>query len=321
MTGQATTMPQAKIVDAKTLNALLNVEKPIMVMDVRPPEHFAVRHIPGAHNHCVYEVVFLDSVRQALPDTEVTIALYSASHRCLAASDAAAKLLRAGYAYIIICQDGLEGWFEAGFPLEGTLGPEPSDALVLEVGGQHLTVDLKESRIEWTGRNRTGRHFGSVALSEGELLFRDDRFAHGMFVIDMESLKDEDLKDLSLSSLLIAHLKSVDFFLVDQHPEASFETTATIPVPGHFPGMANYSVEGKLTLRGVTRELRFPATVERLDDGRLTLEAHFDLDRTRWGASYGSGKLFEKLGMHLVHDMVSIQLRLVTLPPATRTSA
>jgi len=140
----------------------------------------------------------------------------------------------------------------------------------------------------------------------------DGRLILGSFSLDMRTLKNEDQEDQSLAALLVTHLSSGDFFQVDAHPEALFETTHVATLPGHTPGSANYDVEGQLTLRGVTRDLYFPATVERLDDGRLSLEAHFDLDRTRWGARYGSGRFFEKLGMHLVHDVVSIQLRLVT---------
>ena len=37
-------------------------------------------------------------------------------------------------------------------------------------------------------------------------------------------------------------------------------------------------------------------------------QAAFDIDRTDWNISYGSGKLFEKLGMHLVNDRIDIEL-------------
>ena len=41
------------------------------------------------------------------------------------------------------------------------------------------------------------------------------------------------------------------------------------------------------------------------------MESHFDIDRTRWGITYGSPRFFERLGMHLVFDLISIQLRIV----------
>jgi hypothetical protein len=47
------------------------------------------------------------------------------------------------------------------------------------------------------------------------------------------------------------------------------------------------------------------------EDGSLKVQAALDIDRTDWNIAYGSGKLFEKLGMHLVHDRVDIELFIV----------
>ena len=46
-------------------------------------------------------------------------------------------------------------------------------------------------------------------------------------------------------------------------------------------------------------------------EGRFVAQAHFDFDRTLWNVVYGSGRLFEKLGMHLVNDLISLQLKIV----------
>jgi hypothetical protein len=62
----------------------------------------------------------------------------------------------------------------------------------------------------------------------------------------------------------------------------------------------------------VTEDLGFPALIEGLSGGELAAEAHFDIDRTRWNVIYGSGKFYEKLGMHLVHDVISLGLHIVT---------
>ena len=70
-------------------------------------------------------------------------------------------------------------------------------------------------------------------------------------------------------------------------------------------------LKGSLSLRGVTKNLDFPAIITVREDGSLGLEAHFDLDRTRWNIIYGSSRFFEHLGMHTVFDQISIELRLV----------
>ena len=74
---------------------------------------------------------------------------------------------------------------------------------------------------------------------------------------------------------------------------------------------ANYEITGNLTLRGISRTLRFPATVNRLPDGGFAAEAHFDIDRTRWGIIYGSARFFKHLDMHKVYDVISFEVRLV----------
>ena len=70
-------------------------------------------------------------------------------------------------------------------------------------------------------------------------------------------------------------------------------------------------MEGTLELRGVGNQMKFPATISRLPDGAITAEAHFDFDRTQWKIIYGSSRYFEHLGMHLVFDPISIELRIV----------
>jgi hypothetical protein len=40
-------------------------------------------------------------------------------------------------------------------------------------------------------------------------------------------------------------------------------------------------------------------------------EAHFDINRTKWNIIFGLTRFFEHLGMHLVFDLISIQVRIV----------
>ena len=75
----------------------------------------------------------------------------------------------------------------------------------------------------------------------------------------------------------------------------------------------NYHVEGKLNLRGVSAGLEFDATVALLDDSSLALEAHFDIDRTRWKVIYGSSRFFEHLGMHKVFDLLSFEICMIAI--------
>lgn len=73
-------------------------------------------------------------------------------------------------------------------------------------------------------------------------------------------------------------------------------------------GSPNFDVKGTLELRGVKSEIQFPATVNLSGGGSVSIEAHFDLERTRWNDRYGSSRFFEHLGMHLVYDLITIEL-------------
>jgi hypothetical protein len=49
-------------------------------------------------------------------------------------------------------------------------------------------VDLRESRIEWTGRNLLNSHHGVIGLKEGSLEYEHGRLTGGKFVIDMNAI-------------------------------------------------------------------------------------------------------------------------------------
>src|SRR4029078_158194 len=126
--------------------------------------------------------------------------------------------------------------------------------------------------------------------------------------------EDTDIGDAPLREMLVHHLKSDDFFDVEKFPESEFRLTKIEPLPGDTPGNPNVRVTGKLTLKKVKRELTFPAIVGATSDGTLAADAHFDIDRTLWNVRYGSGKFYEKLGKHLVNDIISLGLKIFTLP-------
>jgi polyisoprenoid-binding protein YceI len=67
-------------------------------------------------------------------------------------------------------------------------------------------------------------------------------------------------------------------------------------------------MKGVLTIKGTSKELTFPAMIAPGENGSIQAQACLSIDRTEWNITYGSGKLFEKLGMHLVNDIISLEL-------------
>jgi polyisoprenoid-binding protein YceI len=292
--------------NAASLSEVLAGPHPPVLLHVTPEEHFAACRLSGAKNACVYETAFLDHVRAMVSDHAASIVVYGAGAPSLDSEEAAGILREAGYINVADFRGGLREWESAGLPVvsEAPL-PEPPSLL-----GAYA-VDTAASVIRWTGRNLFNFHHGRVGLSGGRVEWRDDTLQRATFTIDLGSIVCEDLDDSSLNAALIRHLRSADFFQVDRHPVATFETTRVDEDPDATPGTPNFQITGNLTLRGITREISFPAVIAASDADHVTAQAQIEIDRTLWGSRYGSGKFFDFLGRHVVNDLVALHLKIV----------
>ena len=304
---------EKNIIYSRDLNDVLAENPEKVLIDLLPPEHFARRHIPGAKNACVFQVSFLDDLAIAAPDKQVPIVVYGASQRSQDAITALEKMDRAGYARASFLAGGLEAWCEAGYALEGEMidhKEDPQTTVTLLDGS--YTIDAEASQIEWAGRNPNTRHMGTVDITKGVVRVKEGILA-GTAEIDMNTIRNINLKD-GLQQALEAHLRSDDFFFTKMFPKAVFTVKKATRIEPASLTAPNYQVTGELSLRGVSAEVEFVATLVPLEDGVFVLEAHFDIDRTRWHVIYGSTRFFEHLGMHKVFDLISFQIRMVIVP-------
>lgn len=295
------------------LATLLTRKPETVVIDVLSPEHFAERHIPGARNICLFYATFLDTLLEEVADKNMPILVYGSSLRTMDTAVTLEKLDRAGYGDVSYLVGGIDAWREAGYPLEGTAAGRQGDpeTMVRIADGQY-DIDPRSSEVEWMGRNLNSRHFGTVDIARGTIDSRKQRIS-GTVEIDMTTLHNKNLRGNELQPVLEKHLRSDDFFFTKLFPKAVFTLkNAECIEPGWLTAV-NYHVTGELHLRGVAVGLEFDATVIPVADTSLVLQAHFDIDRTRWNIVYGSTRFFEHLGMHQVFDLISIQLRLVAV--------
>lgn len=151
--------------------------------------------------------------------------------------------------------------------------------------------DIKKSRVIWKGYKVTGSHEGTVNLKSGNLVFKDDVLSGGGFVLDISSLTSTDLEG-DYKNKLEGHLKSDDFFGVAKYPTASLKINNAKKV-----GKNAYIVGGTLTIKGVTKNITFPAAVY----GNKA-SASIKIDRTEYGVKYGSTSFFEDLKDKAIYD-------------------
>ncbi len=304
-----TTENSIQTLSVSDLHSMKKAYPDIRLIDVLPPDHFEKIHLPDAQNVCVFFVSFLNDVTTILPDKETRVVVYGASERSHDAKMAAEKMIRAGYQNIYALEGGIEAWREAGFNVEGSGTDQLIDGqTTLSLSDGSYTVENDLSTIRWEGRNANTSHFGTLGISTGEISVKDG-YIRGTIEVDMNSIHNVNLEGDELHPVLEAHLKSDDFFFTSMFPKAVFTFNEVVSLLPQWQTVPNFHVNGELTLRGVTATLEFDMTASLADD-LLQLEAHFDLDRTRWSIIYGSTRFFEHLGMHKVFDLISIQLRI-----------
>jgi rhodanese-related sulfurtransferase/polyisoprenoid-binding protein YceI len=298
-------------IDAEEMNERLKKKEPILLIDTLTGIHFEKVHLPGARNACVFEVSFLEQVSDLVDDKSSEIVLYGSSSRSMDAVSAAEKLRRAGYENVSILSGGLETWRASGYELDGDHPDMADPETLLQLDDGTYTVDIDQSLIEWSGRNPNTKHYGTVGLTRGQVEVNRSIIS-GVFEIDMNSIDNTNLKGDELHSVLISHLKSDDFFFIAMFPQATLTINKGLPVRKPYLSAPNYRFDATLEIRGVKAELPFEATVTKTEEGGLAAEAHFDIDRTQWEVIYGSTRFFENIGMHLVFDLISFQVKILT---------
>mgnify|MGYP001283422452 CR=1 FL=1 len=78
------------------------------------------------------------------------------------------------------------------------------------------------------------------------------------------------------------HLTGDDFFASGSHPVATFVSTSIVEGG---EGGASHTISGDLTIRGITRQISFPAMVT-VGDGTVSATAEFSVNRQDWEIRY-----------------------------------
>jgi polyisoprenoid-binding protein YceI len=125
---------------------------------------------------------------------------------------------------------------------------------------------------------------------------------------------DLDITNAEYNQKLIGHLKSDDFFAVEKHPRANFKITSVAPIKGAIAGAANYTVNGNLTIKGITNPVSFPAVIAFNNNTITAKSAPITLNRTKWDIRYGSKTFFENIGDKAIYDDFTVQFNLVAKP-------
>ncbi|MCQ4034972.1 YceI family protein [Kaistella montana] len=162
--------------------------------------------------------------------------------------------------------------------------------LAVLVGGLAFGQSKKvvASDVHWWGykiaKTEASSHDGTVNVKSGNIVMKGNQVAGGTFVLDMTSINSTDLSG-EYQGKLNGHLKNGDFFEVDKYPTATYTITS---VKKNNDKIYNYIVNGKLTVKGKTNVVSFPAKIS-YSKGVVSLVSNkFSFDRQKFDVAYKS---------------------------------
>ena len=173
----------------------------------------------------------------------------------------------------------------------------------LNLEGGSYSIIREKSELKWTGKELTSKtHTGILFLKEGRINIDSNGIIEGKVVIDMTSINVIDLQG-EWKDKLERHLKSPDFFGVDNFPTAFITFQSTIK-----PNKENkINLDGELTIKDITHALSFTADLINTEP-LLKAQAIFSFDRSKYDVRFRSGKFFENLGDKLILDDIDIDI-------------
>ena len=171
------------------------------------------------------------------------------------------------------------------------------------------TIDYKASKIEWTGQKVTGEgHSGTVRISSGLVEVKGNAITSAKVKVDMNAIENTDIPAGEVNANLVNHLKAEDFFNSAKFPDANFEATSVKEAKDAAGN--THTVNGKLTVKGITQDIAFPAKVTATDN-QVTIVGTYDFNRAKFEVKYGSETFMGSLGDKAINDIVKLKFNLI----------
>jgi len=165
-------------------------------------------------------------------------------------------------------------------------------------------IENETSYITWTGREvSTSYHYGTINFASGQFELTGGLISTGEFIVDMSTIKNDDLPTDFAKNRLETHLKSDDFFSVESYPTAKISILDSEIISG-----GKWLVSGELTIKSYTHPIQFEI-INSMDGWKADLV----FDRSMYDIQFRSGTFFEKLGDKMIYDDIELEINLKTL--------
>lgn len=171
-------------------------------------------------------------------------------------------------------------------------------------------ADTTLSSLEWVAEKVSGKHNGTVMLSNGNIT-NDHGSLSAFFEIDMNTISTKDLTGESAAKL-DRHLKADDFFGVEKFPRAKFVSSSITPIAGAKPGENTHTVKGDLTIRDKTNPISFDAVIK-WESAKIACVGTAVVDRSKFDIKYNSKTFFPEIGDKMINDEFTVKFSVVAV--------
>ncbi len=159
-----------------------------------------------------------------------------------------------------------------------------------EADKKAYVFDKNHSEINFVAEATLLSAHGFFGTFDGEVQIDADKMENSTLTITIDTASINTRNDRRDN-----HLRSADFFDATSFPKITFTSNKITPVDPQ-----NLSIEGTMTIRGVSKPMVIPMRVVFLRDGRGRFKGEFKLNRKDFGINYNSR-------VNSIEDMVSVQ--------------
>ncbi len=163
----------------------------------------------------------------------------------------------------------------------------PAGTAAADPNAPVISYAVTQGQVNWVGKKAVGdQHIGTINVAQGSIETKGNNITGGSVVIDMTTIENNDL-DGEMKEKLEGHLRSEDFFHVEQHPQATFTISGAKQVT-NVPSVT-HEINGDLTIKDITHPVSIQANISFIGDKVLVATPSFSIDRTKWDVKFGSG--------------------------------
>ncbi len=162
-------------------------------------------------------------------------------------------------------------------------------------------LNIVDHTIRWTGETPVKYHTGLLSPKAFSASIAGDGTIESLSVVlDMNSIDVTDLEGRSRDRLT-SHLKSEDFFLVSEYPEASFVMQA----------YKNGKMHGTITIRGIAQQIAIPVKVSGSPASGWNLSGKFAFNRQNFNVNYANSGIIGLAKDKIIDDEIQLEIELL----------